>query len=177
MFLAWSRNIACPEPRVVARHVVASMHVCYLPAFQMHPSINLESRHRESNNLHSRCHSGVHRRGHHSRQVFLSCLRLLRRSAKPPPSLPLLWEHMPSFSVPYSLRLCNDCNDTRTRNALTLPQPVLTFTALYTPTRSILSSGKTFTMPNRSVSQRARRRPSPSRRLMDRLFTRGMCCL
>jgi hypothetical protein len=27
------------------RHVVASMHVCYLPAFQMHPTINLESRH------------------------------------------------------------------------------------------------------------------------------------
>jgi hypothetical protein len=39
MFLAWSR------PKVVARHVVASMHVCYLPAYHMHPSINLESRH------------------------------------------------------------------------------------------------------------------------------------
>jgi hypothetical protein len=45
MFLAWNRNIACPEPKVVARHVVASMHVCYLPAYHMHPSINLESRH------------------------------------------------------------------------------------------------------------------------------------
>jgi hypothetical protein len=156
MFLGVESEQRVPKPRVWLGTWFASMHLCYLPAYHKHPSINLESRHRESNTFHIRCYSGVHRRGHQSRRAFLSCLRLLRRSAKPPLYSPLLWEHTLSFSVPYSLRLCNDCNDTRTRNALTLSQPVLTFTALSTPTRSTHSFGKTFTMPNHSASQRAR---------------------
>jgi hypothetical protein len=146
----------CPEAESVAGHVVrvyAPLLFAGLPQASFHQPGIPASR---VNTFHSRCYSGVHRRGHQFRQAFLSCLRLLRRSAKPPLYSPLLWEHTLSFSVPYSLRLCNDCNDTRTRNALTLSQPVLTFTALSTPTRSTHSFGKTFTMPNHSASQRAR---------------------